>query len=883
MPGLDGKQWRALEPLLDHALELSGEERESWLSAVRQHTPDLGTELAAILSGEAIADEHGFLTEPLVGPEPSLEGLPLGAYTLDRLIGRGGMGSVWLAHRSDGRYTGQAAVKLLNLALITPAGQARFRREGSMLARLTHPGIARLLDAGVGPDGQSYLVLEYIDGQPIDSFAIAHDLSIEDRLRLFLQVLEAVGHAHTNLIVHRDLKPSNILVTDDGTVKLLDFGIGKLLDSDADDAERSAVTVEGAQALTPRFAAPEQVNGGPITTATDVYALGVLLYMMMSRRHPTAEGCSGTADVILALRGRQPTLLPGDLGRVADKALQKRPGDRYQTVSAFADDVKRYLAHEPVSAHRSSLVYRATKFARRHAAVVTGVTLTALALLAATVFSIGQMRNARRQRDAAVFAGKQAAAQVDFLSILMAQLGTTPLTMRELVDRARLALDQQRGGDPRFQASLLVQLSERYADLGESTVRGQLLTRAESIAVASGYADGLAEIRCNLADNQRTQGRYAEAQKTLDGADSLLRAHPDPAVQALCLQMRADLQIEAGPHEGTLGLIERALAIRDSIKTTEGISFVALLADFASALDMDGRHREAIAVYRRVGSILDSTGLGSTMTSAVNEHDMAVALFQLGETAEGERLFRDVIARVSGSDPSGRFPPQPLIHYAHAALFQRHFDTAAKYFSILNAQGVADSNTYWQGRALFGLAESQIALGHLADAQRTMATFRPMSANPKLQRASDDQLVDYRILEAQIAFAAGHAADARRQVTDALRSAGYFAGKRRAVFRSALILAAELALRAGDLAGAASLARDASAVVTQDSLTSTRSAFVGEARLVEAEARLARGDTTGAQNTLTQAATALEAGAGPAHPRTAQARALLGQLGTAAR
>ena len=228
MPVIDGERWRALEPLLDRALELSGSERESWLSALRESTPGLATDLVAILSGEGAADEHGFLAEPLLALEPSLEGVSLGAYTLERPLGQGGMGSVWLAHRSDGLYTGRAAVKFLNLALLTPSGQTRFRREGSMLARLAHPGISRLLDAGVAANNQPYLVLEYVEGQPIDRYASEHHLSVEDCLRLILQVLNAVGHAHANLIVHRDLKPSNILVTRDGTAKLLDFGIGKL-------------------------------------------------------------------------------------------------------------------------------------------------------------------------------------------------------------------------------------------------------------------------------------------------------------------------------------------------------------------------------------------------------------------------------------------------------------------------------------------------------------------------------------------------------------------------------------------------------------------------------------------------------------------------------
>src|SRR5690242_2801037 len=261
MSVMDRDRWRELEPLLDHALELPAEECASWLDELRTTSPALAEELALLLSGESIADRRGFLAEPLGS---GLEGVELGAYTLERPLGQGGMGSVWLARRTDGRFEGRAAVKLLNLALVSPAGQARFRREGSVLARLTHPGIARLLDAGVSPSGQPYLVLEYVDGVPIDHYVREHALSLEARVRLVLAVLAAVGHAHANLIVHRDLKPSNILVTPEGTVKLLDFGIAKLLDADVREG-RGALTAESAQVMTPEFAAPEQVTGDAVT------------------------------------------------------------------------------------------------------------------------------------------------------------------------------------------------------------------------------------------------------------------------------------------------------------------------------------------------------------------------------------------------------------------------------------------------------------------------------------------------------------------------------------------------------------------------------------------------------------------------------------------
>ena len=217
-------------------------------------------------------------------------------------IGDGGMGTVWLGRRSDGRYEGQVAIKLLNAALVGRDGEERFRREGVILGRLSHPHIARLIDAGVSNTGQPYLVLELVKGDHIDAYCDERRLSIPRRVRLFLDVLSAVSHAHTNLIVHRDLKPSNVLIDDAGAVKLLDFSIAKLMH----DEDVSRLTQEGGAVLTPRYAAPEQVTGGPITTATDVYSLGVLLYELLSGQHPYGGAITSSVDFTRAIVEREP-------------------------------------------------------------------------------------------------------------------------------------------------------------------------------------------------------------------------------------------------------------------------------------------------------------------------------------------------------------------------------------------------------------------------------------------------------------------------------------------------------------------------------------------------------------------------------------------------
>jgi eukaryotic-like serine/threonine-protein kinase len=876
MTQLDRDRWQVLEPLLDRALELAPEERSLWLEELSGESPVLAADLTALLSGEAEADRRGFLAGEL---DMSITGLEVGAYTVERPLGQGGMGSVWLARRTDGRFEGLAAVKFLNLALLSSTGRERFRREGSALARLAHPGIARLLDAGVAGAGQPYLILEYVDGQRIDAFVAQHDLDLAGRIRLFLQVVSAVEHAHANLIVHRDLKPSNILVTGDGVVKLLDFGIAKLLDAEG-TGERTALTLDGGRALTPEFAAPEQAQGDPITTATDGYALGILLYLLISGRHPTTEGCRTPAEALRSLLERQPGRLGlGDLDNILGKALRKAPADRYRTVTAFGEDLGRYLRQEPVGARPDSLSYRAGKFLRRNRIGVAAAACIAVGLIGATVFSIGQMREARRQRDAAVYQTRRADALIEFQGLLMSQVGEKPITMREVLDRGRMVMEQQYAGEPRFLGAILLEMSRRYGDLGDGESQGQLLARAESLVVAGKGGAHLAEIRCNMADKLRSDGRYAEARAMYDRTESLLLARPDPQAEVACLIGRGMLGQETGRADESASAIRRAIAIKDSLGETGGTVYLELLSDLAMSLDQQGRWREALMAFDRALDLFDSTGRGSVMVRNIAQHNRATTLVDVGETREAERHFHEVLARMAGLDPAGRVHSQPLVHYAETALRQDHADSALKYFQQLFEQAVEDSSRYWQGRGSFGLARAQVRLGRLAEARRTAATFRRLSAGFPDVKKTDDQVPDAMVLDGWLALARGDTADAHANFIGALRSNGYYDGKQRKRLRPVVILAAETALALGLPDSALGLAREAHAIAAVDSLAETRSATVGEARFLEGRALAASGDTTGARVALTAAIRALRHGAGEEHPRTRQAEAALQALG----
>src|SRR5580704_12337889 len=302
---LRNDEWRLLSPLLEQALELEGDERQTWIKA---QVPEIAYRLEMLLLEHSVLASDRFLergTVELPSTTATLAGQTVGAFEVVSQIGQGGMGSVWLARRNDGRFERQVALKFLNIALLGKEGEDRFKREGKILALLAHPHIAELIDAGVTTTGQPYLVLEYVNGDQIDRYCDQRQLDLPTRIRLFLQVVDAVAAAHANLIVHRDLKPSNVLVRKDGDVKLLDFGIAKLIEAENDSEQHRTFTLSGT-ALTPQYAAPEQLKSEAITVCTDVYALGVLLYLLLTGRHPAGEGQRSAAELVKTIVELEP-------------------------------------------------------------------------------------------------------------------------------------------------------------------------------------------------------------------------------------------------------------------------------------------------------------------------------------------------------------------------------------------------------------------------------------------------------------------------------------------------------------------------------------------------------------------------------------------------
>jgi serine/threonine protein kinase len=503
MAHIEKTRWAVMRPLLDQLLDLEADARVARLEEIRRDDHLLASELETLLAQQTLADREGFLLQSLpqemagLEEDLSLKGQTIGGYTLDRPIGQGGMGSVWLANRSDGRYEGKAAVKFLNLALMAHGGTERFKREGNFLARLAHPHIARLIDAGVASGGQPYLVLEYVEGEAIDRWCDAKALSVEARVRLFLDVLAAVAHAHNNLILHRDLKSSNILVTSDGDVKLLDFGIAKLLGDDLSAGQATELTQLAGGAFTPEFAAPEQVQGLDVSTATDVYALGVLLYVLLSGQHPTSANTktpverlqavvntepvrlsssvtshSASASALAAIANKRAATplklaraLQGDLENIVAKALKKNPADRYANAAAMADDIRRYLNQEPVLARPDAFSYRVSKFVRRNRLAVAASTMVIAAIGAGAIAALWQARVARAE-------AMRAEQVKQFIASIFTQAAPRQgiggaVTAGDLLTAAAQRIEKELADRPREAAELGVMIGTSFSALGE--------------------------------------------------------------------------------------------------------------------------------------------------------------------------------------------------------------------------------------------------------------------------------------------------------------------------------------------------------------------------------------------------------------------------------
>lgn len=657
---MEPELWRRVEDLYHRALELDESGRAEFLEYSCRDDEALQHEVESLLAHEKAA-EH-FIESPalevmgkLVANESGItRGAPkrIGAYRIIREIGRGGMAVVYLGERDDQNYRKQVAIKMVKPGIDVAQILDRFRNERQTLAALDHSNIVKLLDGGSSEDGSPYLVMEYVEGLPIDQYCDLHKLSIDDRLRLFREVCSAVQYAHENLVIHRDLKPGNILIAKGGVPRLLDFGIAKLLNPEC--FQTPLVTQTDWRPMTPEYASPEQIRGHAITTATDVYSLGLLLFELLTGHRPyrsggrsllemerlvcetaperpsaviyrkeekaSSDGAASTAitpEAVSNQRGLQPTELQrrlrGDLDTIVMKALEKDPSRRYATASELSADIGRYLSHEPVLARPASATYRARKYIRRHPVGVTVAAGIVLLLAGFAVTQSIQLRRITRERD-------RANHVTEFMEGMFkvsnpSEARGNSITSREVLDKASKDIDTGLSHDPELQAQMMHVMGDVYRNLG-------LFPRAQTLFQRS------ADIRRRVLGPEN-----AETLRSLDDLAWILNQEG---------------------HAGEAEKLQRqSVDTRRRVFGIKNLDTLKSMSNLAWTLDREGHYAEAEKLDREVLDLRRRVVKADDRETAATMNNLAATLGHEGHYAEAEELKRatlDLRRRILGPE-----------------------------------------------------------------------------------------------------------------------------------------------------------------------------------------------------------------------------------------
>jgi len=648
------QRWAQLDLILERALDLPPEARRAFVERECVGQDALKAEaLALVAQLETRGDLFDLDADPAAAnarPERLFQpGARVGAYRVLSVLGQGGMGEVYLAERADGQLEQTVALKVLRRDAISYTG--RFLAERQILARLEHPGIARLYDAGITAESQPYMIMERVQGLQITRACDERHANLDARLGLFLQVCEAVAYAHRNLIVHRDLKPGNIMVSDAGQVKLLDFGVAKYLAHTENHATRETP-------LTLAYAAPEQVSDGRVTTATDVYALGVLLFELLTGRLPWNTGRLALAVAIEKVLHEEaplpsraggkavaPALLRGDLDAIVARALRKDPADRYISVDELANDVRRHLRREPVGAREGAMMYVLGRFLKRYRWAVAGVACVVVALAAGLAGTTYQAREAARERDIARTEAARSDAVRDYLMLMFRDAAEErsegDLTAKQVLERSASQLMAGAARQNGERLAVFQTLGELYAAIDD--YEGAAPIFRHYLATVGPNADPAlrAEIQHNLAIAEFRLGNAAEARKQLKQAQDFWNANPDRYRESLASSrsIQSQLERDGGDTAQALKTLQAGLAERVAIsgrghrETAYALNALGLAQMNAGQLpEADRTLAEAIQIMSALGK--DNTGNMLTMIS-----NQAVIAAMLGDTTRAEPLF----------------------------------------------------------------------------------------------------------------------------------------------------------------------------------------------------------------------------------------------------
>ncbi|MDQ6683969.1 MAG: protein kinase [Pseudomonadota bacterium] len=608
--------WHALSALYDEAEALEDGELQGWLQGVEETSRHLVPQLLRMLEARAEIEQRGFLVGPPLlkaappaAPDVAWQGTVVGAYRLVRRIGTGGSAEVWLGERADGSFTRKVAVKLPFDHLAPGQRESyaeRFRRERSILASLDHPNIARLVDAGITPDGQPWIALDYVEGEAITAWCDRKRASLRERVRVFREVLLAVEYAHANLVIHRDLKPANILVTESGSVRLLDFGIAKLLATGEHAALETELTRDAGRPMTLAYASPEQLLGQPLTTASDVYSLGVVLYELACGERPYELDVRSAARVEEAIlhsdpkppsrrnvsedlaRARAETprglqrQLAGDFDAVVFNALAKEPERRYRSAEALRLELDRWLDGEPVQARPPTFAYVASKFVGRHRAGVAAAAVVSVALLALTASSVYLGLQAQRESARAI-------ASRDILLDMFRNADPDQgkggeVTARQVLDRGRETIEAKFSGQPELQAELLAEIGDTQRALGEGKQAETTLEHAALLYERLGREREALSTRNMQAQEILRLGDRERAKSFIEQIEARARRLPsERKLLAEILTVKGQVQRNLGQSTAAEITLREALRLSEEVHGPNNNQVLGLMANLASA------------------------------------------------------------------------------------------------------------------------------------------------------------------------------------------------------------------------------------------------------------------------------------------------------------
>lgn len=908
MPNSDLDHWHTLSPHLDEALAMTEAERSLWLSSLRGRDSVLADQLAALLEEHRALSKEQFLENCSVEiPELGLSGEVLGNYALIKTIGQGGMGTVWLAERTDGRFERKVAVKLLNLALMGKSGEERFKREGAILGRLSHPHIAELIDAGVSPAGQPYLALEYVDGEQIDRYCDCHALDGKTRIRLFLDVLEAVEHAHKNLIVHRDIKPPNVLVRKDGQVKLLDFGIAKLLAEELGPEAPTVLTVGGVRPMTPQYAAPEQLRNETVTTATDIYSLGVLLYVLLTGQHPAGDRTNSLAGLVEAIVETDPAspsdvvvtnpaneefkianaanrattpdglrrLLRGDLDLILAKALKKDPAERYHSVTALADDLQHYLKNEPVSARPDGFAYRCQKFVRRHRVAVALASLVIVSTIAGLGGTVMEARQARKQRDFAFRQLARAESINDLDDFLLADAAPAgkPFSVNQLLERAEHVVQRKRDVNAADRIELLISIGRKYEGQDEDDKARRLLEEAYQNSRGVRDRATRADASCALAsalsrsDLPRARALVEEGLRELPEEPHFLLN------RVTCLLSGADVANESGASGEAIARGEAAKKLLEGSPLPSKTADLRVQMNLAESYGSAGKFREALPAFEKVSSLMTELGCDDTETAGTLFNNWGLALHLAGRPLDAEKYYRRAIeiSRASHSDEA--VSPMLLINYARTLRELGRGAEAASYAERGYDKAQRSGDQVVINQALLLRARIYRDRGNLARAQTMLA-----DVEPRLRRALPAGHIAFASLASEqslLAFARGDLVSALQHANQALAitQASVSAGHGGDDYVSYLLIArADIERALGRTEDAAADASQALSALQKSAEPGAYSNALGRAYFSLGRALQREGKLDQAHTAFVLAADHLQNTLGANHPDTLSAR-----------